>query len=68
MNLPNREAKQGQLIEPLLTAADLQRALRVTRRAIARWCAAGRLPRPLLVGGVYRWRASDVRRFMESLV
>jgi predicted DNA-binding transcriptional regulator AlpA len=55
----------GILLEPLLTIADLERILRVSRRTVSRLCKNGKLPRPLKVGGSQRWRARDIAQVLD---
>jgi predicted DNA-binding transcriptional regulator AlpA len=54
-------------LEPLLTADDLERLLRVDRRTIARLCKRGQLPAPLKLGGSNRWKAEDVAGAIDVL-
>lgn len=54
--------------EELLTAADLAELLRVSRRTISRLRARGALPKALeLSANIIRWRASDIRAFLDEL-
>lgn len=51
----------------LLTTAELAELLRVTRRCIERWTAAGRIPgRVQLPGRVVRWRRALVLAWLEA--
>jgi predicted DNA-binding transcriptional regulator AlpA len=52
---------------PLLTIADLERILRVDRRTIFRLCGAGKLPRPVRIGGSRRWKPQDILRLIGEL-
>ena len=61
------ECSDFSTVEPLLTAGDLQRLLQITRRTITRLCNAGRLPHPIRLGGAWRWKSSEVRRFINNL-
>ena len=63
----DQDAADSIPIEPLLTSDDLERLFRVTAKTIARWCASGRLPRPVKVGGTNRWKASSIRKYIEEL-
>jgi predicted DNA-binding transcriptional regulator AlpA len=54
-------------LEPLLTCADVRRLYRLSVRSIHRLVAAGRLPKPVKVGGVNRWHVAEVRQHLASL-
>lgn len=56
----------GAPIERLLGVPDLMRLLGVSRSAIYRLLAAGRLPRGFKVGQQLRWRPEVVRRWLET--
>jgi predicted DNA-binding transcriptional regulator AlpA len=66
-----RESWASQLaalrLEPLLTTADLRALLRVDRRTITRLYKKGVLPRPLLLGGLNRWRPDEVAAAIDRL-
>jgi predicted DNA-binding transcriptional regulator AlpA len=62
MFMPFDPARRG--LKPLLTIADLERLLRVTRRTIARLCRRGDLPVPIKIGGSNRWKAEDIERVL----
>jgi predicted DNA-binding transcriptional regulator AlpA len=54
--------------DTLLMPEDLETLLRVDRRTIRRWVAQSLFPRPIRPGGHrIRWRATDVRRYLETL-
>jgi excisionase family DNA binding protein len=50
----------------LLSAQDFARALRVSVRTLYRLRSAGRLPRPLELGGSVRWRRDEVQAWLEA--
>ena len=53
--------------EGLLTTAELARALRVSRRTVARYAERGHLvPALVLPSGQYRWNLDDVRRQLRD--
>jgi len=53
--------------EPLLlTAPDLARLLQVAVSSVYRMLASGRLVRPVRLGGCVRWRAEEVRAWIEA--
>jgi excisionase family DNA binding protein len=50
----------------LLTRTELQHLLKFSARTITKLVASGGLPRPIRVGQSYRWRTSDINRFIEQ--
>lgn len=52
--------------EPLLTPAEVARALGVGPKTVTRWAAAGKLPALRTIGGHRRFRESDVRALLEG--
>ncbi len=54
-------------IERLITAADFAAALKVSTRTLSRLRARGQVPAPVTVGGILRWRACDVRDYVDRL-
>ena len=50
----------------LLTADHLAKLLCVSRLSIWRWRAAGRLPAPLRIGRVIRWRRSEIETWLAA--
>src|SRR5262249_3469851 len=54
------------VLNTLLTRSDLRPVLRLSDRTIARLLASNGIPAPILVGRSYRWRASDIERFIEQ--
>jgi predicted site-specific integrase-resolvase len=51
-------------LRPLLTTEDMEAIFRVTSRTLSRWCRAGRIPKPAKLGGLNRWRAEDLSKFI----
>ena len=51
---------------PLLSANDLARRLNVSRRSIWRWRSAGKLPAPVVVGRLIRWRRDEIERWIAA--
>ncbi len=52
----------------LLSVNEVAELLSVSPRSVWRFAAAGKLPRPLRVGGrSARWRASEIQRFLDQL-
>jgi predicted DNA-binding transcriptional regulator AlpA len=50
----------------LIDAEEVARRLDVSPRTIWRLSSAGKLPRPLAVGGSRKWRADEIRRWVEA--
>jgi excisionase family DNA binding protein len=53
--------------EPLLTAAEIAKELRVHVATVSRWARAGRLPAITLPGGQRRYRRKDVDALSAGL-
>ena len=49
----------------LLTAKQLGLMLALSQRTIFRLTAAGKLPRPIRIGGAVRWKLTDVTRWQD---
>jgi len=55
------------VIEPLVvTAKQLAIMLQVSKRTLFRMRSAGRLPSPMRVGGIVRWRLEDVQNWISA--
>jgi prophage regulatory protein len=53
--------------EPLLiTAAQLAQRLQVSTRTLWRMRSAGRLPGPVRVGGIVRWRLEEIQKWIAE--
>ena len=64
IDAPPVDAPQAEAL--LLTADDVSRLLAVSRLTIFRWRAAGRLPAPVRVGRVVRWRRSEIIAWIDA--
>jgi predicted DNA-binding transcriptional regulator AlpA len=53
--------------QQLLTCSDLTRLFKISARTVARWCAAGVLPKPLRLGGSRRWTESSILSVIHSV-
>lgn len=59
--------KPGPAIEPMMSIADVARALSCDRRTIERMRSAGKLPKPdLHVGKMPRWRPETIRAWIAK--
>lgn len=52
--------------EQLLRVPDIARKLRCSPRQIHRLVAAGRLPKPLRIGGMLRWPPSVIQHWIDA--
>jgi excisionase family DNA binding protein len=50
----------------LLSAKDLARTLGLGLRTIRSMDAAGKLPAPVRIGGAVRWRAAEIRDWLDA--
>jgi len=55
-------------MEKLLTAEDLAKVFQVTRKTISNWLIRGAIPRPVKIGGVVRWRRSDIEAMLDETI
>ena len=63
MHQPSQHQLEGL---DLLRAQDLARALLISVRSVWKLSAHGGLPPPIRLGRSTRWRAADVRRWIEE--
>lgn len=63
-----RKPQQTMPIEEdeLLTPAEVARLFRVNPKTVTRWARSGKIQAIRTLGGHRRFRASDVRRFLEQ--
>lgn len=59
---PGPQQQDGRLLLDARTVAGL---LSVSPRTVWSWSASGRMPRPVRVGRVTRWKRSEVERWIE---
>ncbi len=50
----------------LIDAEEVARRLDVSSRTVWRLNSAGKLPKPLAVGGSKKWRADEIHRWVEA--
>jgi len=66
MKTDRREAPAQPVTERLLTIVEVSHLLAVSARTIWRMRDSGELPPPVRVSrNLLRWRATDIRRFMD---
>lgn len=58
--------QSGSEIPELLTIRELARILKVSQRSIWRLVAAGKLSKPLYVGGSARWRGDYIKHWIDQ--
>lgn len=51
---------------PMLTRADMAKRLRVSTTQVSRLVHAGRIPRPIELGKLFRWDADDVEAWSKA--
>ena len=52
--------------ERLINAKDLAKILALSSRGIHRLNSAGKIPRPIKIGGSIRWVASEISAWLKS--
>lgn len=66
-SMPTVERVDTEEVAPVVvTARQLAIMLQVSKRTLFRMRSAGRLPAPLRVGGVVRWRLQDVQNWIAN--
>lgn len=53
--------------DALMTPAEVAALFRVSPKTVTRWARAGKLPAIRTLGGHRRFRAGDVRSFLEAI-
>jgi len=61
--MPNEQSPASPL---LLSVRELGKLLSISTATLWRWEAAGRIPRPVKIGGTTRWRADEIRQWIEA--
>lgn len=60
---PERRVDDG---AQLLSAEQLAGLLQVSKRTVWRLRSAGKLPRPVQLGGSLRWRSAEIHRWIDA--
>lgn len=60
-NLPNREIRRI-----LISARELSELLNCSLRHVLNMDSTGRIPRPIRLGKLVRWRIDDINAWLES--
>jgi len=50
----------------LISAAELGKLLGVNKSTVWNWHSSGRIPMPVHIGGTTRWKAEEIRRWVEA--
>ena len=59
--------RANEAIEPvMITARQLAVLLQVSTRQVWRMLSAGRVPKPIRVGGIVRWRMAEVENWIAE--
>ncbi len=66
VEIEDREAKMAQKEDALLTPAEVAALFRVDPKTVTRWAKAGKLSSIRTLGGHRRYRADEVRKFLEG--
>ena len=53
--------------DPLLTPAEVAALFRVNPKTVTRWARAGKITAIRTLGGHRRFRAAEIRRFLEQV-
>lgn len=64
--MPQMNPLQSEQSPTLITVVELARMLKVSPRTVWRLVSAGKIMKPLHVGGVRRWRYDDVKRWIDN--
>ncbi len=59
---PARDAVRSELI----TAVQFAQLLNVSERTLYRLKSTGKLPNPIVLGGLVRWRVAEVHRWIDQ--
>ena len=65
-DMANTTNADSQTDAEMISASELADMLGVKPRSVSRWACAGKLPKPLKVGGVRRWRRSTIELWMKE--
>lgn len=52
--------------DELLTVGEVAKRLRIGQRTVYRWADRGRIPRPLKLGALVRWRQSEIEEWIAA--
>jgi len=58
--------KDGDALQVFVTARQLAVMLQVSRRTLWRLRSTGKIPKPMRVGGIVRWKLDDILEWMAA--
>ena len=53
-------------LDDLLTASEVAAKMKFSKRTLWRKLSKGELPKPVYIGGLPRWRAYEIRNWIEE--
>ncbi len=63
----NLSIRNGEPLNKLmLTVEDVAKLLRISKRTVWRMRSANRIPSPIKIGGVIRWRAKEIELWIQQ--
>ncbi len=62
----NSPASRDAVRSELITAVQFAQLLNVSERTLYRLKSTGKLPNPIVLGGLVRWRVSEVHRWIDQ--
>lgn len=65
-DMANTTNANSQTDAEMISASELADSLGVTTRTVHRWTCDGKLPKPLKVGGIRRWRRSTIALWQQE--
>ena len=65
--MPTNPAQNNQEPEQLLTPSEVAAMFRVNPKTVTRWARAGKISAIRTLGGHRRFRASEIRKFLEQV-
>lgn len=65
MSIKNNEEATG--LPLLIKAAEVARILNVSERTLWRLKSAKKIPEPVRLGGIVRWKRTDIESFVANL-
>ncbi len=66
-SMDEAEAMEANEDETLLTPSEVAAMFRVNPKTVTRWARAGKISAIRTLGGHRRFRASEIRQFLESV-
>lgn len=62
----NEQDHNGQCQPLLVSASTLAKMLEISKRSLWRLLSAGKLPRPVRLGGAVRWKLPEVQKWIDG--